>query len=275
MNRASALSLTAWRTSSTSVLVTDEDRLDVVELGAADDLVVVAVGDGHGGAPSEVDGEGGMAGADGRGTPGPTPRRRGRRRRSGRGSRRCVRRASTSIDARAARPRSRYGSASGARKAVAKRMIRGRPSTVSWPSTRAGLGGQHQGEVVVGAQLLGGADDGAHEQVLERVGALDLRRAGRRRTPPARGPAGPRTGRPCRPGTCGRSSPATRRTSAAMSSIGDLGDAPALAAALGGVEHAVLERPSPACCETIRRKPSHCQGRCTFSVASAQRARRQ
>ena len=38
---------------------------------------------------------------------------------------------------------------------------------------------QHQGEVLVGAQLAGGDDDGAHEQVLERVGALELGRAGR------------------------------------------------------------------------------------------------
>ena len=76
-------------------------------------------------------------------------------------------------------PGSRYGSTSGARKAVATRMIRGSPSTVSWLSVSPGSRRQHQRQVLVGAQLAGGDDDGAHEQVLERVGTLDLRRAAR------------------------------------------------------------------------------------------------
>ncbi len=75
----------------------------------------------------------------------------------------------------------------------------------------ARLGGEHHGEVMVGAQLAGRRDDGANEQLLERVRLPRPRPAGRRRTPPARAPAGRRGARPCRRDTAGRSSPATGR----------------------------------------------------------------
>ena len=38
----------------------------------------------------------------------------------------------------------------------------------------ARFGGEHHGEVVVGTQLTGGADDGAHEELVEGVGPGDL-----------------------------------------------------------------------------------------------------
>ena len=85
-----------------------------------------------------------------------------------------VRRASTSIDGRGVARGRGYGSTSGTRNAVAMRMIRGRPVDGELAQRLAGLGREHQREVLVGAQLAGRRDDGAHEQVLERVGALDL-----------------------------------------------------------------------------------------------------
>ena len=124
------------------------------------------------------------------------------------------------------------------------RMIRGTPSTVSWPSIVARLGRQHQGEVVVGAQLAGGDDDGAHEQVLERVGALDLGAQDGEEVlqlADAQGLeehvlAAGEHAVDRRPGHAGVGGDVVD---------GDLGDPPPLAAPLGGVEHPRLRRLHP------------------------------
>ena len=54
--------------------------------------------------------------------------------------------------------RARAGAGTGRRAAtrntVATRMMRGRPSTVSWPSVSPGSDGEHEGEVLVVAQLV-------------------------------------------------------------------------------------------------------------------------
>ena len=129
---------------------------------------------------------------------------------------------------------------------MAKRMIRGTPSTVSCAERLAGLGGQHQGEVLVGAQLLGGGDDGAHEQVLERVGAVDvvaqdgeelLQLADPQRLEQDVLAAGEQPV---------DASPGTRRTSAAMSSMVTLANPHRSQQRLVGVEDAVLGVGAPA-----------------------------
>ena len=54
---------------------------------------------------------------------------------------------------------------------MATRIVRGRPSTVSWLSASPGLGTEHDRQVLVGAQFAGCRDDQTHDEVFEVVDA--------------------------------------------------------------------------------------------------------
>ena len=53
-------------------------------------------------------------------------------------------------------------------------MIRGSPSTVSWPSVSPGSLASISDEVLVAAQFVRGVHDAAHQQVLEVDGAVEV-----------------------------------------------------------------------------------------------------
>ena len=121
----------------------------------------------------------------------------------------------------------------------------------------AGLGGEHHGEVLVGAQVPSREHDRAHEDLLEVVDAEQLLGEPREEVLELADPQ-----RVEQHVLAAREHPIQGRPRHARLGgdvvDGHLLDAPSLAARLGGVEHARLGVPHEV--ETVRRFPSHCQG---------------